>query len=555
MKLKLTLFLSLLLPALHAADTPKPNIIYIMSDDHAAQAIGAYGGRLAKLNPTPTIDRLAREGMLFENCFAINSICTPSRAAVLTGQYNHTNKVYDLTGNLEAARQFLPIELKKAGYQTAMIGKWHLEREPASFDYYCVLPGQGDYFNPTFITRGAKPWPQNTFKRDGEHVTDATNDLALDWMRKQRDPARPFFLMYHHKAPHDNFEFAPRYQDYLETVDIPEPESLWNQPKFGSLATRGANDELLPYIGTSIGSRNLRRNYANFFGRNSTEFARLTTAEQRTRWAYNEYLKRYLRCVKGIDDSLATFFDYLRTSGLLDNTIIIYTSDQGMMLGEHDYQDKRWMYEESQRMPFIIRYPQGVKPGTRTNAIVENVDFAPTLLDFAGVTAPAVMQGRSFKSICETGREPADWKQAAYYRYWMHLAHHDNPGHLGLRTKEYKLIYYYGVSRDGKSPATPPAWELYDLRKDPQELVNVYDEPAYANVVSELKHQLAARRQQIGDDGRDYPEVEAVVQEFWNYDASARAKAVQISHEFLAKMKAAPAPTVPKKGKREPGAP
>lgn len=212
------------------------------------------------------------------------------------------------------------------------------------------------------------------------------------------------------------------------------------------------------------------------------------------------------------------------------------------------------MYEESQRMPFIIRYPRAIKPGARTDAIVENVDFAPTLLDFAHVTVPALMQGRSFKSICETGREPADWKQAAYYRYWMHLAHHDNPGHLGLRTKEYKLIYYYGVSRDGVAPATPPGWELYDLKKDPQELVNVYDEPSYANVVAGLKRQLAARRRQVGDDGKDYPAVEAVVQEFWNYDDPARAKAVQISHEFLAKLKATPAPTPAPKAKRAPNA-
>jgi N-acetylglucosamine-6-sulfatase len=549
MKHRLGLLLSLLLTALHAAEARKPNIIFIMSDDHAAHAVGAYGGRLAKLNPTPTIDRLAREGMLFENCFAVNSICTPSRAAILTGQYNHINKVYDLSGRLDASHQLLPKELTKAGYQTAMIGKWHLESEPASFDYYCVLPGQGDYFDPTFITRGEKAWPKNTFKRDGEHVTDAINALAIDWMKQKRDPSRPFYLMYHHKAPHDNFEFAPRYANFLQDVEVPEPESLWRQPKFGSLATRGADDELLPYIGTSVGGRNLRRNYEKFFGGEPGAIAPLLGAEQRKRWAYNEYLKRYLRCVKGVDDSLATFFDYLRTAGLMDNTIIIYTSDQGMMLGEHDYQDKRWMYEESQRMPFIIRHPQKVKPGTRTDAIIENVDFAPTLLDFAHVPVPAVMQGRSFRSICETGREPADWKQAAYYRYWMHLAHHDNPAHLGLRTKHYKLIYYYGVSRDGKQPATPPAWELYDLTKDPQELVNIYDEPSYEGVVTDLKRQLASRRQEIGDDGQDYPEVEAVVREFWNYDAPARAKAIQISHEFLAKMKAAQTRTTPKKTK------
>ena len=251
--------------------------------------------------------------------------------------------------------------------------------------------------------------------------------------------------------------------------------------------------------------------------------------------------------MKGVDDSLAIFFDYLRSAGLMDNTVIIYTSDQGMMLGEHDYMDKRWMYDESERMPFIIRYPRGIKPGTRTDAIVENVDFAPTLLDFAGARSPGSMQGRSFKSICETSREPADWKKAAYYRYWMHLAHHDNPGNLGLRTKDYKLIFYYGMGRDEKSFRTPPGWELYDLKKDPLEVVNVYDHPAYASVVTDLKKQLAERRRAIGDDGRDYPQIEAVVQEFWDYDATARAKAEQISHGYRAKMEAPPAPPAKKK--------
>ena len=520
--------------AASAASVDKPNIIYIMSDDHSAEAIGAYGGRLTKLNPTPSIDRLAKEGMLFSNCFACNSICTPSRAAILTGQYNHRNKVYALGGHLEPAHQYLPIEMQKAGYQTAMIGKWHLGDEPAAFDYYCVLPGQGSYFDPQFLVRGDKPWPTNIIKREG-FVTDVILNLVMDWMKHQRDPRKPFFLMYHNKAPHEPYASAPRYKEYLKDTDIPEPSSLWSQPDFGSIATRGDHDELLPYIGTSIGTRNPRRNFVRYF-----RFGNLPTEEQRKHAAYQEYLKRYLRCVKGVDDSLAIFFDYLRSSGLMENSIIIYTSDQGMMLGEHDYIDKRWMYEESERMPFIIRYPKTIQPGSRSDAIVENVDFAPTLLDFAGVKTPEVMQGVSFKSICETAKEPAAWKKAAYYRYWMHMASHDNPGHLGLRTKDYKLIFYYGMDLAGKqgAPRTPPGWELYDLKKDPQELVNVYDHPEYASVVADLKKQLADRRRKIGDDGSDYPQVEAVVQEFWNYDAAARAKAVQMSHDYRANKEA-----------------
>lgn len=535
------LFTALCLTSL--LNAAQPNIIYIMADDHTSQAIGAYGGRLAKLNPTPTLDKLAAEGMLFENCFVTNSICTPSRACVLTGQYNHINKVYDLGGTLTPENQTLSVEMKKAGYQTAMIGKWHLEAEPASFDYYCVLPGQGKYHDPEFNVRGDKPWPKNTINRHGQHATDAITDVALDWMKMHRDPKKPFFLMYHHKAPHDMFEYAARYEDYLKDVEMPEPDSLWKQPAFGSIATRGYQEELMPYIGTSVGDRNLRRNYVKEWGHEG-----VPTAEQRKRVAYNDYLKRYLRCVKGVDDSLAIFFDYLKKEGLMENTIIVYTSDQGMMLGEHDLQDKRWMYEESQRMPFIIHYPNGIKPGTRTNAIIENVDFAPTLLDFAGVKTPESMQGRSFKTICETNTEPADWKKSAYYRYWMHMYHHDNPGNLGLRTKDYKIIFYYGMGRDDKYPRTPPGWELYDLKKDPQELVNVYDDPAYAQIVTDLKQQLAERRKAIGDDGSDYPAIEAVIQEFWTYDAKARAKAEQMSHDYR-KMKEAEAAAPKGQGK------
>lgn len=541
------LFFCLLLLTGDSLATP-PNIIYIMADDHTSQAIGAYGGRLAKLNPTPTLDKLAAEGMLFENCFVTNSICTPSRACVLTGQYNHINKVYDLGGTLTPENQTLSIEMKKAGYQTAMIGKWHLDAEPASFDYYCVLPGQGKYQDPEFNVRGDKPWPKNTINRHGQHATDAITDVALDWMKTQRDPKKPFFLMYHHKAPHDMFEYAARYEDYLKDVEIPEPASLWKQPAFGSIATRGYQDELMPYIGTSVGDRNLRRNYVKEWGHEG-----VPTADERKRVAYNDYLKRYLRCVKGVDDSLAIFFDYLKNEGLMENTVIVYTSDQGMMLGEHDLQDKRWMYEESERMPFIIHYPKGIKPGTRTDAIIENVDFAPTLLDFAGIKTPESMQGRSFKTICETGAEPADWKKSAYYRYWMHMYHHDNPGMLGLRTKDHKLIFYYGMGRDDKYPRTPPGWELYDLKMDPQELMNVYDDPAYAEIVTDLKQQLAERRKAIGDDGSDYPAIEAVIQEFWTYDAKARAKAEQMSHDYRAMKEAeAKAPAAAKgKGKKK----
>jgi len=509
----------------HAAR--KPNILFIMSDDHTSQAVGAYGGRLRKLNPTPTIDRLAREGVVLENAFCVNSICTPSRAAIMTGQYPHRNGVYDLGGKLETERQYLALEMKKAGYHTAMIGKWHLKMEPGAFDYYCVLPGQGKYHDPEFRVQGENPWPKNTIKFEGKHSSDAITDITLEWLQEGWDREKPFFLMHHYKAPHDFFDHAKRYDSYLADTLIPEPENMWKQPKFGSIATRGHNDELLPHIGTSIGRRNPRRNYTQKWAKEPE-----LTDEQAKRQAYNEYMRRYLRCVKGVDDNLARLFAYLREEDVMDNTVIMYTGDQGFMLGEHDYMDKRWMYEESMRMPFIVRYPKTIPAGTRTDAIVENVDYGPTMLDFAGVKTPAVMQGRSFRVACETGKAPPGWKQAAYYRYWMHMAHHDNPGHVGIRTKDFKLMFYYGCNYRGEN-RTPPGWELYDLREDPGEVVNQYDNPKYASAVRELKAELAALRKRIGDTGEDYPEVEAIVQEFWNYDEAARRKATEISHAYL----------------------
>ncbi|MEM9235965.1 MAG: sulfatase [Verrucomicrobiota bacterium] len=531
-----SLLVALFLPA---TATERPNVLFIMSDDHTTQAVSAYGSRLAEIAPTPTIDRLAKEGILFENAFCTNAICTPSRAAIMTGQYNDVNGVFDLGGKIPAARQSLAIQMGRAGYETAMIGKWHLKAEPAAFDYYCVLPGQGKFFDPTFRLRSEKPWPKTEIQIKG-HSTDAITDLTLQWLRDRENKDKPFFLMHHYKAPHDYFQNAERYQKYLAEVDIPAPDTLWDShPEgFGSIATRGANDELVPHIGTSIGGRNPRRTYmmdlAFLF---PEEFPKdyhpdNFSAKENKQMAYNAYLRKYLRCVKGIDDNLARLFKYLEESGQMDNTLIIYTGDQGFMLGEHDYQDKRWMFDETQKMPFLVRYPKTIKPGQRTDAIIENVDYGPTILDFAGVKTPDSMQGRSFKAICETGKEPEGWKQEAYYRYWMHMAHHDNPGQMGIRTKTHKLIYYYGANYEG-GYQTPPAWELYDLKKDPFETRNQYDNPDYAAVVKELKSRLAELRKRVGDDGSHYPKTEAVVQEFWDYNEADRAKAVEISHQFL----------------------
>jgi arylsulfatase A-like enzyme len=509
-----------------ASAVDRPNILFIMSDDHTSQAVGAYGGRLAKLNPTPTLDQLAREGMRFDRVFCHNSICTPSRATILTGQYSQRNGVFDLDGTLPPARQYLPVEMKKAGYLTAMIGKWHLEAEPATFDYYCVLPGQGKYFNPDFIVRGDQPWPKNKIQREG-HSSDVITDLTLDWLEK-RDKTKPFFLMHHYKAPHDMFENAPRYNDYLKDVDVPEPENLYGQPSpgFGSVATRGTNDSLVRRIGTSISKRHPVRNY----GLDWKIDPNLPDKEY-THQAYQEYLKRYLRCVKGVDDNLARLFAYLKKADLLDKTIIIYTSDQGMMLGEHDYMDKRWMYEESMRMPFIVRYPKLVKAGGVNSDLINNTDFAPTLLELAGAKAPDTMQGRSFAPALE-GKPLTDWRTATYYRYWMHLMHHDNPAHFGVRTKDYKLIFYYGqaekettygkLSMPWKKETsyriepTPAAWEFYDLCTDPHENRNEYGNPKYAETIRDLKAQLKQLRSDLGETDESRLHIQKVIDAHWD---------------------------------------
>ncbi len=500
----------------------RPNILFIMSDDHAAPAIGAYGKRLARLNPTPNLDKLATNGLLFENCFCTNSICSPSRANILTGQYSQTNGVLVLDIPLPPERQYLPIEMRRLGYETAMVGKWHLHEEP-NFDYYKVLPGQGKYFNPSFRESTKGHWPSNTVKHEG-HSTDVITDITLDWLKK-RDKTKPFFLMHHYKAPHDMFKYARRYEDYLADTEIPEPASMYNQPYFGSNATRGENDRLYHRIGTSISPRHRIRNYSDMFKVDPS-----LPDNERTHLAYQKYLKDYLRCVKGVDDNLARLFAYLKQEGLWDNTVIIYTGDQGMMFGEHDYQDKRWMYEESMQMPFIVHYPPTIKEGRRSNLLINNTDFAPTIIEIAGGQVPGYMQGKSFASELK-GQRPENWRKATYYRYWMHLIHHDVPAHFGIRTADFKLIFFYGRHYDptmnGKpsmawlktsNPVepTPAAWEFYDLRNDPEETVNRYSDPKYAAVIEELKLELKRQRARLNETDAQYPHIQKVIDAHWN---------------------------------------
>lgn len=502
----------------------KPNIIFIMSDDHTTQAVGAYGSRLARLNPSPQLDKLASEGMLFEKVFCTNSICTPSRATIITGQYPQTNGVLDLDHRLPVEKQYLPIEMKKLGYSTAMIGKWHLKNEPVNFDYYNVLVGQGGqgtYFDPVLADKTKGNWPENKVSHTG-HSTDIITDLSLEYL-KNRDKEKPFFLMHHYKAPHDNFEYAPRYEEYLEDTEIPEPSSLYAQPYFGSDATRGKNDSLRHLIGTSVSPRHTRRNYTDFY-----KYSDLET-EEATHMAYQTYLKHYLRCVKGVDDNLGRLFDYLKKEGLWENTIIIYTGDQGFMLGEHDLIDKRWMYEESMRMPFIVHYPEKIKSGVRSSLLINNADFAPTIIELAGGSIPAYMQGMSFKREL-MDEDISAWRSATYYRYWMHMIHHEVPAHFGIRTRRYKLIFYYSAHYldDDEAKAfywwknyskvksvAPVAWEFYDLEKDPEELHNRYDDPAYQTIISKLKSLLEKERKDLNETDESFPQIKEIIDRNW----------------------------------------
>ncbi|MHC4623994.1 MAG: sulfatase family protein [Planctomycetota bacterium] len=462
----------------------RPNILFIMSDDHAVQAMSCYG---SKINKTPNLDRIGNEGMRFDNCFCTNSICTPSRAVILTGKYSHKNGCLTLSDKFDGAQQTFPKLLQQAGYHTAVIGKWHLKTDPTGFDCWNVLPGQGDYFDPKMTEMGRK-------KQYTGYVTDVITDLALDFL-KNRPKDKPFCLLYHHKAPHDMWEYDKKHA-HLYREDVPEPESLFddysNRGEAIKRATQKIGMEETVFLHGTQGDQfdNVRAETSNLSG------------EQKKRRAYQYFIKAYLRCVASIDDNIGRVLDYLDESGLRDNTIVMYTSDQGFFLGEHGLFDKRFMYEESLRMPLIVRYPRQIKAGSASDGIVLNVDFAETFLDYAGAPVPGDMQGRSLRPLLG-GKRQKDWRTSMYYRYWMHGAHFNVAGHFGVRTKRYKLIYYYGLplkARGAKKKPTPPEWELFDLQQDPKEMNNVYHDPAYKGVAKKLKTELIRLRRELQDD-------------------------------------------------------
>jgi len=440
-----------------------PNIIFIMTDDHASHALSCYG---SKINKTPNLDRIAREGMRFDNCFCTNSICAPSRAVILTGKYSHLNGVVDNRSEFDGSQQTLPKLMQNAGYETAMIGKWHLKSAPTGFDYWNVLPGQGVYHDPEMIEMGRR-------KKHTGYVSDIITDQCLNWL-KARKSEKPFYLMYHHKAPHRRWFPGERYAELYENIDIPLPETFNDNYDTRSPAAYAAEMKIEKHLDR----KDLK-----------IEPPENLKGQALKEWKYQRYIKDYLRCVASVDDNVGRMLDYLDESGLTENTVVIYTSDQGFYLGDHGWFDKRFMYEESLRMPLLVRYPKEIEHGSINNDIALNLDFAPTFLDFAGVEKPADLQGRSFRSLLQ-GNTPKNWRTSMYYHYYEYPAVHMVKRHYGVRTQRFKLIhYYYDID----------AWELFDLEKDPNELKNIYSDPSYSGIVSQLKTELERLRRKYSD--------------------------------------------------------
>ena len=472
----------------HGAD--RPNIVFIMSDDHAAHAISAYGSRV---NQTPGIDRLAREGMLLTNVFVTNSICTPSRAAILTGQYSHLNGV-TMFNRFDSSRTTVAKLLQAGGYYTGMIGKWHLGSDPAGFDQWEILPGQGAYMHPIMYTATS----EKTYT--GRYVTDVITERAIDFM-EHRPRGKPFFLMLHHKAPHRPWEPDSAQRARFADRWIAEPETFWD-----SYATRtDAMHENQQRVAADLTRRDLKlpppqgldataltawlavKPDSVTIARSGREMT--LTGEALTRWKYQRYMQDYLACVQSVDDSVGGVLDYLDRNGLSRNTIVIYTSDQGFFLGDHGLFDKRFMYEESLRMPFLVRWPAAIKAGTRSDAVALNIDFAPTFLDAAGLNIPSDMQGRSLLPVMR-GRPPQDWRTSMYYRYYHDPGDHNTRAHYGVRTRTHKLIYFWKKDQ----------WELFDLTRDPFELHNLYGQPGQEQLTATLKAELQRLKKAMKDD-------------------------------------------------------
>lgn len=477
-----------------------PNIIFIMSDDHAYQAISAYGHGL---NHTPNIDRIAKEGAIFNRGFVTNSICAPSRAVVLTRKHSFVNGKVDNIQAFDWDQPNFAKLLQEAGYQTALVGKIHLDGQPQGFDYSAVLPGQGHYYNPDFIENGVA-------RRIKGYVTSITTRLALDWLENKRDRSKPFLLLYQQKAPHRNWKPEEKYLDLFDDKSFEPPANYFDDyQNRGSAAKEqemridrharwghdfkmlvdpdgeytDLNEELERF------DDDQRNAWLAAYAPKNEAMKRLNlTGKELSVWKFNRYIKDYLRTIQSIDDGVGEVLDYLDENGLYENTIVIYTSDQGFYLGEHGWFDKRFMYEESFRTPILMRYPREIKPGTSIDELVQNLDFAPALLDYAGMEIPGDMQGESFRKM--VSGELSEWRDAVYYTYYEYPSVHMVKRHYGIRTGRYKLIhFYYDVDE----------WEMYDLEKDPAEMNNVYADEQYSSVRADMHGKLAAIREKYGD--------------------------------------------------------
>jgi arylsulfatase A-like enzyme len=481
----------------------RPNIIYIMSDDHAFQAISAYGDRLKGIAPTPNIDRIAANGMRFNRCLVTNSISGPCRAVVLTGKYSHLNGFVKNEGQapFDGSQQTFPKLLQQAGYSTAMIGKWHLGSDPTGFDHWEILPGQGNYYNPDFITTEGR-------HIENGYVTEIITDKSIRWIKDMKNSGKPFMLMMHHKAPHREWQPGPNELTLYKNVTFPEPSNLFDdysnrgtaakeQDMTISKTMRIEEDLKLYKDKAKMKTTGLTRMnpeqmeqwnkvydpiISHFYGAN-------LTGDELVRYKYQRYMQDYLACIAAVDKSVGEVLDYLKETGLDKNTVVIYASDQGFYLGEHGWFDKRFMFEESYRTPLLIEWPGTIKPGSVNNDIVSNLDFAETILDMAKVNIPDDMQGESMVPVLK-GKTPASWRKEHYYHYYEYPAVHSVKRHYGISTERYKLIhFYYDIDE----------WELYDIKSDPQEMKNVYNDPAYASVKSDLHKRLEKVRVEFMD--------------------------------------------------------
>ena len=496
----------------------KPNIVFIFSDDHAPHAIGAYNGWLKSVNPTPRIDQLANQGMLFEKSFCTNSICGPSRAVIMTGKHSHKNGFMNNGNSFNWNQQTFPKILRKAGYTTALYGKSHLKGNPKGFDDWKVLPGQGDYYNPDLIT------PKGRVRIDG-HCTDVVTDLAVEWLKTGRDKTKPFMLMVQHKAPHRNWMPALRHLPLYDDIKIPEPTTLFDKWEDNAPPARHQELEIdrhmdinydlfldltADYEGAPSQKRQDRSAWRNmkkmtkdqlsswraFYGPRDKAFHEANlSGKELVRWKFQRYAKNYLRCVRGVDDSVGKIQDTLKNLKLDENTVVIYSSDQGFYIGDHGWYDKRWMYEESLMMPLIVKWPGVTKAGSRSKQMVQNLDYAQTFLQMAGANIPANMQGKSLVPILKNGRAE-NWRDSIYYHYYEYPSVHMIPRHYGIRTERYKLIHFYQFGNE---------WEMYDLKEDPDELTNIYGKSGKETLQKDLKKQLVAIRK-FYDDNTDVSE-------------------------------------------------